>query len=179
MKRNEATFCRYKAHNYYYDKLCVVQYLFMGWRSIVCIFALDFHRNKDFLIISVVWECLLLGCLWPPEMGKIVDGSSRRRCVFKSPFSGADFCWEGTSHFSLSCEQIRKSTWNKHKIIAWSYWPLIYTNDYLNTVFDDLISLCGNRSNNAFPLSPRERLSRVKSLTLQERNMLFVDRLVK
>ena len=31
MKRNEAIFCRYKAYNYYYyDKLCVVQYLFMA-----------------------------------------------------------------------------------------------------------------------------------------------------
>ena len=30
MKRNEAIFCRYKAYYYYYDKLCVVQYLFMA-----------------------------------------------------------------------------------------------------------------------------------------------------
>ena len=66
----------------------------------------------------------------------------------------------------------------KKKIIAWSYWPYIY----IYTVFDDVISLCGSRSNNALPWSPREILQlllRVKSLAVQERNMLFVDRLVK
>ena len=111
-------------------------------------------------------------------MGKIVDGSPRSRCMSHFPFNGADFCGEGTGHFRSSCECISKSIWKEQKIIAWSYWPYIY----IYTVFDDVISLCGSRSNNALPWSPREILQlllRVKSLAVQERNMLFVDRLVK
>ena len=111
-------------------------------------------------------------------MGKIVDGSPRSRCMSHFPFNGADFCGEGTGHFRSSCECISKSIWKEQKIIAWSYWPYIY----IYTVFDDVIGLCGSRSNNAVLWSPREILQlllRVKSLAVQERNMLFVDRLVK
>ena len=59
-------------------------------------------------------------------------------------------------------------------------------NDYLNTVFDDVISLCGSCRNNTLPRSPLEKLQLVailsllvKSRSFQERNMLFVDRPVK
>ena len=59
-------------------------------------------------------------------------------------------------------------------------------NDYnLNTVFDDVSMREGFR-NNALPRSPGEKLQlvailllHVKRLSLQERNMLFVDRPVK
>ena len=27
------------------------------------------------------------------------------------------------------------SIWNEHKVIAWSYWPCMTPNDYLNIVF--------------------------------------------
>ena len=96
-----------------------------------------------------------------------------------SPFSGADFFGEGTGHFRSSCEQVGSRRGTNTKLLRGVIGHISTPNDYLNTVFDDVISLCGNRSNNAFLRSPREKLSRLKSLTLQERNMLFVDRLVK
>ena len=61
-------------------------------------------------------------------------------------------------------------------------------NDYLNTVFDDVVSLPGNCENNALSRSPREKLQlvavlslRVKCLVLSTRKeyMLFKDRPVK
>ena len=109
------------------------------------------------------------------------DGSPRRR-AFPGHSLGVDFYGEGTSHFSSSGEQIWNSIWNEHKIIARSYSPYIYPNDYLNTVFDDIISLRGSCRNNALPGSLREKLElvavlslRVKSLSgLEERNMLIM-----
>ena len=38
--------------------------------------------------------------------------------------------------------------WNKHKINLWSYCPHIYTEFLSIMQFDDVISLCGNSSNN-------------------------------
>ena len=64
--------------------------------------------------------------------------------------------------------------------------PVSTPNDYLNTVFDEVVSLRRSFRYYALPRSPREKpqfvaiLSRrVKSLSLQGKNMLFVDRLVK
>ena len=42
-------------------------------------------------------------------------------------------------------------------------------NDYLITVFDDVVSLFGSCSNNALAILPL----RVRSLFLRERNMLY------
>ena len=63
-------------------------------------------------------------------------------------------------------------------------------NDYLKTVFDDVVSLPGSCENNALSRSPREKLQlvadavlslRVKCLVLSTRKeyMLFKDRPVK
>ena len=61
-------------------------------------------------------------------------------------------------------------------------------NDYLNTVFDDVVSLPGSCENNALSRSPREKVQlvavlslRVKCLVLSTRKeyMLFKDRPVK
>ena len=64
--------------------------------------------------------------------------------------------------------------------------PISTPNDYLNTVFDEVVSLRKSCRYYALPRSPREKLQfvtipfrRVKSLSLPEKNMLFVDRLVK
>ena len=53
-------------------------------------------------------------------------------------------------------------------------------NDYLGTVFDDVVSLRGSCRNNFLPQFPREKLElviilflRVKILSLQERNVHF------
>ena len=56
---------------------------------------------------------------------KMADGSPGRRYVSHSHFNGANFCWEGKGHFGSSGEQIWKSIWDEHKIIAWSYWSYI------------------------------------------------------
>ena len=59
--------------------------------------------------------------------------------------------------------------------------PISTPNDYLNTVFDDVVSLCRSCRNNALPRSPREKLRlfailslREQKLSLQKRNMLIV-----
>ena len=55
---------------------------------------------------------------------------------------------------------------DEHKIIVWSYWPYICTvNDYLNAVFDDVVSLCGSCRNNALPPSLQEKLCLVAILS--------------
>ena len=40
-----------------------------------------------------------------------------------------------------------------HWIIAWAYWPYIFPDDYLITVFDEVLSLRGSCRNNALPRS--------------------------
>ena len=45
---------------------------------------------------------------------------TKNACVSHSPFNKADFCGKGTGHFRSSVEQIWKSIWNEHKIVAWS-----------------------------------------------------------
>ena len=65
--------------------------------------------------------------------------------------------------------------------------PIFTRNDYLNTVIDNVVSLrgsCRNKRPSHGPhgkkLQPEAGLSlRVKSIPLQERNMLLVDRPVK
>ena len=55
------------------------------------------------------------------------------------------------------------------KLLRGVFGPISMPNDYLNTVFDDVVSLCGSCRNNALPRSPILSL-RVKSLSIQERN---------
>ena len=78
------------------------------------------------------------------QKNKKADGSPRRRYVSHSLFNRADFCGEGTgisgrltnrfgSRFGTSTELFRE-------VIG----PISTPNDYLNAVFDDIISLCGS-----------------------------------
>ena len=115
---------------------------------------------------------------------KMADGTSRRLCVSHSPFNGDDFCGEGTGYFSLSGEHIYKSIWDEHKIIAWGYWPYIYA-EWLSK-YTVQYPMRTNAEPMPFPQSPRKKLQLVavfslwvKSLSLEERNIPFVDRLVK
>ena len=89
-------------------------------------------------------------CLIPPSMGPIFAGrgrviSGRRANTFGSRF--------GTNT----------------KLLRGVFGPTSIPNDYLNTVFDDVVSLCGSCRNNALQRSPILSL-RVKSLSIQERN---------
>ena len=67
-------------------------------------------------------------------------------------------------------------------MIILQYVTVSYSNDY-RTVFDDVVSLGGSCRNNFLPPSSREKLQlviilslRVKILSLQERNVQFVNR---
>ena len=75
-----------------------------------------------------------MGCLWVqrpikkwvssmPKKDKMVDGAPRKLCVSHPHFMGLILARRGRS----SGEQTWKLIWNEHKIIAWSYWPYIYT----------------------------------------------------
>lgn len=50
--------------------------------------------------------------------------------------------------FQVFCWQIWKLVWNKHKLIAWSYWPYIFS-EWLSKPVREL-------QNNALPQSPQE-----------------------
>jgi len=131
----------------------------------------------------------LLGSPWGqrpknylPSMSKkykMKDVTPRRLCMSHFFFNGTNFWREGTGDFRLSGEQIWKSIWNEHKIITWSSIGSISTpNDYLNTVFDDVVSLPGSCENNALSRSPWEKLQLVAFLSLcvlQERNTCYLQ----
>ena len=90
------------------------------------------------------------------QKNKKADGSPRRRYVSHSLFNRADSCGERTgisSRFGTSTKLFRG-------VIG----PISTPNDYLNAVFDDIISLCGSCRNNALPRSPREKLQLVAIL---------------
>ena len=114
---------------------------------------------------------------------KRADGTPRILCVSHSSFNKADFCGEGTDHFRLSGNRFKSRFGTNTKLLLGVIGPISTLNVHLNTV-----SLRGSCRNNALPRSPREKLQLVrclilsmgvKSLSLQERNMLFIDRLNK
>ena len=69
------------------------------------------------------------------------------------------FCGEGTNHFRSFSKLVWKSISNEHKIIAWSYWPCVTPNDYVNIVFHLAVSLRGSCRNNALPRIPTGKAS--------------------
>lgn len=103
---------------------------------------------------------LLLGCPWrqqpirnylPSISGKRQNGGRNSQKALRKPFpfSGADFLGEGTGHFRLSGEQIWKLIWTNTKLFRGVFGPMSTPNDYLNTVFDDVVSLCESCRNSA------------------------------
>ena len=73
----------------------------------------------------------------------------------------ADFCGEGSGHFRSSGEQIWKL------LLCGVIGRISTPNDYLNTVFDDVVSLCRScRKNYALPQSVRDRLKLVAIFSL-------------
>ena len=62
---------------------------------------------------------------------------------------------------------------DEHKIIVWSYWPYICAvNDYLNAVFDDVVSLCGSCRNSPPTVPTGKALSCCNSLPVCEKSFL-------
>ena len=121
-------------------------------------------------ILSMV-QVLFLGCLWGlcpnkkmeatltlQQKEKMVDGTPRRLCISYSSFIGSNFCSKGTGHFRLSGEQIWKLIWTNTKLLQGVIDPISTPNDYLNTVFNDVVSLCESCRNSAIPRSPWEKL---------------------
>ena len=137
-------------------------------------------------ILSVV-QVIFLGCLWRQcpikknvatltlqHKEKMVEETPRRLCISYSSFVGSNFCSKGTGHFRLSGKQIWKSIWTNTKLLQGVIGPISAPNYYLNTVFNDVVSLCKSYRNSATPGSPWEKLLlvtilslRVKSLSLQ------------
>ena len=92
------------------------------------------------------------------QKDKMVDGTPRRLCISYSSFIGSNFCSKGTGHFRLSGKQIWKSIWTNTKLLQGVIGSISTLNDYLNTEFNDVVSLCESCRNNAIPGSPREKL---------------------
>lgn len=102
---------------------------------------------------SICTYKLLLGCLWCPIF-------ARRRRVISARLK---------NRFGF---RLGTNTDLFRDVVG----PITMPNNYLNTIFDDVISLCWSCRNNARPRSPGEKLNTCcKSLP----NKLFVDRPVK
>ena len=88
---------------------------------------------------------------------KMAAGLPRRRCVSHPYFNGANFFWEGKGHFGSSGEQIWKSIWDEHKIIAWSYWPYVCAECLSKHIIrwcDDVILACAGAAETIPPTPP-------------------------
>ena len=83
---------------------------------------MDVKRNPNFVIIGQPLRAT------PNEELPSIYGGRDSQKAFRVPFllQWTDFWREGAGYFMLSGEQIWKSIWNEHKIIAWSYWLYIY-----------------------------------------------------
>ena len=74
------------------------------------------------------------------KKNKMVDGAPRKLCVSHPHFMGLILAWRGRS----SGEQTWKLIWNEHKLLRGEIGPIFTLNDYLNTVFDSVVSLRGS-----------------------------------
>ena len=95
------------------------------------------------------------------KQNKKADGSPRRRYVSHSLFNRADFCGEGTGISGGLTNRFGSRFGTNTKLFRGVIGPISTPNDYLNAVFDDIISLCGSCRNNALPRPPREKLQLV------------------
>ena len=99
-------------------------------------------------------------------MGKIEEGSPRSRCMSHFPSMGPIFGGRGRVISGRLANTYASRFGKNTKLLRGVIGLTSIPNDYLYTVFDDVVSLCGSRSNNALPWSPREKLQlflRVKS----------------
>ena len=76
----------------------------------------------------------------------------------------ADFFGEGTSISGRLTNTFGSRFGTSTKLFRGVIGPISTPNDYLNAVFDDIISLCGSCRNNALPRPPREKLQLVAIL---------------
>ena len=89
----------------------------------------------------------------------MADRTPRKLCNSHSLFSGANFCEEGRVISGCLANRFGSrfgQTQNYCVELLALY--LRRVNDYLNAVFDDVVSLCGSCRNNALPPSLQEKL---------------------
>ena len=127
-------------------------------------------------IQSKKWEATFF--LRYVKKDKMADGTPRRLCVSHSPFNGAEFLRKGDGSFEVvgRTHLLGSRFGTNTKLLRGVFGPISMPNDYLNTVFDDVVSLWGSRRNNAFPRSPILSLRAWKESL---RNMVLVDRPLK
>ena len=112
-------------------------------------------RSKQLVIPYARRIFLLWGFLQPPIMdwpfsvkkkrtNKKADGSPRRRYVSHSLFNRADFCGEGTGISGRLTNRFGSRFGTSTKLFRGVIGPISTPSDYLNAVFNDIISLCGS-----------------------------------
>ena len=104
----------------------------------------------------------------------MVDGNPRRLCGPYSPLG------EGRGQSGLLANRSRRRFGTNVKLCCEVIGPTSTLNDYLNTVFNDVVSQCvGTAETMPFHRPQGKSFNLLKSHALQERNMLFVDLPVK
>ena len=105
--------------------------------------------------MSVAFGAQLWTGLSPSKKDKMADCPPRRRCVTHFPSNGADFCGEGTVISGRLAHRFGSRFGSNTKLFRCVIGLISAPNDYLNAVFDDVISLCGSCRSNALPRSSK------------------------
>ena len=115
---------------------------------------------------------------------KMADGTPRMLCMSHSPFNGADFCGEEMGHFRSSGEQTGNRFGTNTKLLCGGIGPIYTYTEWLSKYSIQWCSYTVQELQKQAALlwSWWEKLQLVailslymKSLSLQERNILFVD----
>ena len=136
-------------------------YIYMYICIYVCCHWFNFIRGSTFIFglpVRAMANQKMEATLTLQHKEKMVDGTPRRLCISYSSFTGSNFCSKGTGDFRLSGKQIWKSIWTNTELLQKVIGPISTPNDYLNTVFNDIVSLCESCRNSATSGSPREKL---------------------
>ena len=79
-----------------------------------------------------------------PKKDKMLDGAPRRLCKYHPSLNGADFCGGGWVISGLLVDGFGSWFGTNTKLLHGVMGPISTPNDYLNTVFDDAVSLHGS-----------------------------------
>ena len=87
-------------------------------------------------------------------MSKMADRNPRRLCMSYSPFNGTDFVGRGRVILGHLANRFGGEFGMNTKLLHEVIDPISVPNDYLNTVFDDVVSLCGSCRKKCPPMGP-------------------------
>ena len=153
--------------------------------------SMDVKRNPNFVIIGQPLRATPNEELPSIYVEKIQNGGCNSQKSFRVPFllQWTDFWREGRVISCCLANRFGSPFGTNTKLLRGVIGSIFTPNDYLNTVFNEVVSqLPGSCENNALSRSPREKLQlvtvlslRVKCLVLSTRKkyMLFKDRPVK